>query len=75
MPLAAMAQNTISGTVSDAADGSPMVGVFVRVENADAAVSTDSEGRYRIAAKDGDVLIYSFLGKTEERRTVAGGVG
>lgn len=73
MPLAAMAQNTISGTVSDAADGSPMVGVFVRVENADAAVSTDSEGRYRIAAKDGDVLIYSFLGKTEERRTVAGG--
>jgi len=34
-------------------------------------VSTNSEGRYSIAAKTGDVLVFSCLGFTEQRMTVS----
>lgn len=70
LPLAAMAQNVISGTVSDAGDGSPLAGVFVNVEGTNVSAATDFEGRYRISAKKGDVLLFSLLGKIEERITI-----
>lgn len=70
LPMGVMAQNVISGTVSDAGDGTPLAGVFVNVEGSNISTSTDAEGRYRLSAGKGDVLVFSFIGKTEVKQEV-----
>ena len=70
LPIAALAQNAVMGVVSDATDGSPLAGVFVNVEGTSIATTTNFEGIYSISAKPGDVLIFNFLGKVEEKLTV-----
>ncbi len=52
------------GTVTDAADGSPVVGVAVTVENGTAAAVTGLKGDYTIKASQGQTLVFSFLGMT-----------
>jgi TonB-linked SusC/RagA family outer membrane protein len=59
------------GVVTDATDGSPMAGVSVRVQNTTTATLTDANGRYAIGAKAGDVLVFSFMGKSTQSATVA----
>ena len=53
---------TVRGTVTDAADGSPVVGVAVTVENGTAAAVTGLEGDYTIKASQGQTLVFSFPG-------------
>ena len=64
------AQIVVSGTVTDAIDGSPMPGVSVKVQNTTIATVTDVDGKYTISANPGDVLIFSFLGKVTQNITV-----
>jgi len=57
---------TVSGTVTDAASV-PLPGVNIQVKGSSSGTSTDFDGNYSISAKQGDVLIFSFLGfKTKE---------
>jgi TonB-linked SusC/RagA family outer membrane protein len=63
-------QVAVSGSVADAADGSPIAGVTVRVEGATTVTATDLEGRYSINANVGNVLVFSFVGKVSQRREV-----
>jgi len=57
---------TVSGTVTDASSV-PLPGVNIQVKGSSSGTSTDFDGNYKISAKQGDVLIFSFLGfKTKE---------
>jgi TonB-linked SusC/RagA family outer membrane protein len=59
---------SIKGVVSDA-DGS-LPGVSVTIEGTTTGVQTDFDGNYTINAKQGDVLVYNYLGYKTEQRTV-----
>lgn len=68
IPSNVWSQNVnISGTVS--ADGSPLVGVTVKVKGVTLGTITDVDGKYTLAVPNSQSIItYSFIGyKTEER--------
>jgi TonB-linked SusC/RagA family outer membrane protein len=59
----AMAQNrTISGTVTDADDGSPLPGVNVVVKGSTTGTVTDANGKYQIQIGEGTMLVFSYVG-------------
>ncbi|MFZ6009182.1 MAG: SusC/RagA family TonB-linked outer membrane protein [Bacteroidota bacterium] len=54
---------TVSGRVTNSADGSALPGVSVLVKGTTAGTTTDVDGRYAINAPDaGAVLVFSFIG-------------
>ena len=59
----ALAQQTVSGTVTDA-DGLPLPGATVVVKGTATATTADFDGIYSINAAIGDVLVISFVGYT-----------
>lgn len=69
-PLVHAQTLTIKGKVTDAADGSPMVGVSVYDPTGGDSALTDLDGNYFIKAKKGAVLEFSFLGMKEQKVTV-----
>ena len=52
---------TVQGTVSDP-DGEPLIGVSVRIKDANAGVVTDIDGNYTIRANNGQTLVFSYVG-------------
>lgn len=70
MYLAAGAQQIITGKVTSAENGEPVPGVTVTVRGTSTATQTDPEGNYEIAAAEGQVLVFSFLGLTTVTRTI-----
>lgn len=54
-------ERSISGVVSDAAG--PLPGVNVVVSGTKNGTQTDFDGKYSIKAKQGETLVFSFLGK------------
>ncbi|WP_299009027.1 MG2 domain-containing protein [uncultured Tenacibaculum sp.] len=57
----------ITGTVQD--ETGPLPGVTVLVKGTSFGTETDFDGKYSIKVKNGDVLVFSFVGmKTEERQ-------
>jgi TonB-linked SusC/RagA family outer membrane protein len=66
--IASFAQEqTISGTIRDAADNSPLPGVSVRLKGSRTGTSTNSSGMFTIKAAKNQVLVFTFLGyKTVE---------
>ncbi|WP_339712562.1 SusC/RagA family TonB-linked outer membrane protein [uncultured Kriegella sp.] len=61
---------TVSGTITDASDGSPLPGVNVLVQGTTNGSQTDFDGNYTIEASEGDVLVFSFLGMKSQSVTV-----
>lgn len=57
-------EKTIKGVVSD--DKGPLPGVNVLVKGSKTGVQTNFNGDYSIKANNGDVLIFSFLGMTDQ---------
>ena len=55
------AQTSISGVVKDA-KGVPIPGVSVLVKGTQKGLQTNGNGAFTIAAKSGDVLVFSFIG-------------
>lgn len=53
-------QQNVSGTVSDAL--APMPDVTVAVKGTNIQARTDANGRYAIAASNGDILVFSYIG-------------
>lgn len=52
----------VSGSVTSAETGQALPGVAIRVKNAQNFTATDAEGFYRIQARMGDTLVFSFVG-------------
>ena len=65
----ALAQQTVTGTVTDA-EGLPLPGAIVVVKGTSTATSADFDGNYSIAAANGDVLVVSYVGYSKAEVTV-----
>lgn len=63
---------TIRGTVTDES-GNPLAGVTVVVESTNKGTTTDVGGNYAIDARNGNTLVFSFIGMTSQKATVGGG--
>lgn len=55
-------QRTITGTISDADGGDPLIGANVVVKGTTTGTVTDFDGTYSISASPGDVLLISYVG-------------
>lgn len=70
LPANAQTLRTITGTVTDEL-GEPVISALVNVEGSTKAVYTDLDGHYSIQAKEGETLVFSFIGFIKESRKVA----
>jgi len=70
LSLAALAQNVITGKVTDSKDGTPVSGVTVSVKGTRTAVQTTADGTFRINAPAGSTLVFTSVGfGTQEMNT------
>ncbi len=69
LPLMMSAQTIITGNVKDDL-GEMLPGVSVMISGTTSGTATDFDGNYTIEAKQGDVLLFSFVGMTTATRTV-----
>lgn len=59
----AIAQRTVSGTVSSADDGSTVPGINVVLKGTTTGTTTDLDGNYRLSVpEEGGTLVFSFIG-------------
>ena len=66
-----LAQNTITGKVTDSKDGSPLGGVTVRVKEGGAAVVTKEDGTFQIRSlSKQSILVFSSIGFATEEVSV-----
>jgi TonB-linked SusC/RagA family outer membrane protein len=70
LTITAYAQNTVTGTVKDS-KGAAIPAVSILVKGSTQGVSTDAEGKFRIAAEKGSVLIFRYIGYTPQEVTIA----
>lgn len=61
IPLATLAQNKVSGRITNVKDDSPAVGVTVVVKGKNTATKTDGNGNFEITADKGDVLLFTSI--------------
>jgi len=67
----AFAQRTVTGQVTNATDGTPLLGVTVVVKGTTTGTNTDVNGRYSIQVpNDQAILQFSFIGFTPKEVTV-----
>lgn len=70
---AAAQQQDIRGTVTDAADGSPLPGANVSVPGTTIGTATDVDGQYSIQVpSDADSLMFSFVGYQTQTVAIQG---
>ncbi len=65
------AQQTVGGTVTDAASGEPLPGVNVIVKGTSRGVTSDFDGNYQISASQDEVLVFSYLGYSSQEIAVS----
>jgi iron complex outermembrane receptor protein len=72
--LIAQESNKVSGKVTDAKDGTPLVGVTVSVKGTQQATITNYDGTYSIAVsrKTATSLVFSYMGYTKQELAIAG---
>lgn len=67
----AMAQRTVSGTVTDAGDGSTLPGVNVVIKGSASGTVTDIDGKYSLSVPSDDaILVFSYVGYKAQEITV-----
>ena len=66
LSVAAMAQNVVTGKVTDSKDGSPVQGVTVAVKGTQVGTQTGADGSYRLTAPAGATLVFSSVGFTTQ---------
>lgn len=55
-------QHVVTGVVSDAKDGEPLIGCTVRIKGQSVATITDIDGNYVVEVGENDVLVFSYIG-------------
>ncbi|MCU0326987.1 MAG: SusC/RagA family TonB-linked outer membrane protein [Spirosomaceae bacterium] len=68
--ITTFAQKTVSGTVTDATDGSGLPGTTVTVKGSTKGTVTDAEGKFSVAAGEKDVLVFSGIGYVSQEVAV-----
>lgn len=70
----AVNSKTITGTVTDE-ESYPLPGVNIIIKGSPKGTQTDFDGKYSLEAKEGDILVFSYLGfKTQEKKVKKGTV-
>jgi len=64
--------HTVTGTVTEKDDGSPLPGVSVMVQGTKTGVQTDPQGRYSIKADNGQILVFTSVGFITKTMPVSG---
>lgn len=72
-PFMLLAQQRVSGKVTDQTTGNPLAGVSVQNRSSMATVVTDSSGSFSIAVTDSATLEFSYVGYTNKEQRVAAG--
>lgn len=73
LPAAMWAQRTISGTVTDAQTGEPLIGANILVVGFDKGTVTDLDGRYELEVPEGaTTLRFSYTGYQPQEVTIDG---
>ena len=72
VPVFAVAQQTVSGRVTDVLTSAGIPGVTVMVKGAETATQTDASGSYAIQAAATDTLVFRSLGYALQEVAVAG---
>src|SRR5690554_4183497 len=67
----ASALRPIEGRVYDQESGLPMEGVSIFVKGTKSQTASDSEGKYRLMADVGQVLVFAYVGYTPQEVTVS----
>lgn len=70
MVKVSLQEKEIEGKVTDA-NSLPLPGITILVKGSNKGTQTDFDGNYKINAKTGDVLVFSYLGMKTEERTVS----
>ncbi|MCM5662785.1 SusC/RagA family TonB-linked outer membrane protein [Galbibacter mesophilus] len=60
---------SVSGRVSDG-QGTPLPGVTIQVDGTSKGTTTDFDGNYTLAAAEGDVLVFTYIGMKAITKTV-----
>ncbi len=68
--LAFAQEKTITGTITDEATGETLPTANVVVKGTTTGTVTDFDGEYSLKVKEGDVLVFSFVGYSAQERTV-----
>ena len=61
LATAAVAQNAVTGKVTDASDGSGLPGVSIQVKGTNTGAQTDANGSFKISVPANATLIFSFV--------------
>ena len=70
LPLSVLAQSTLSGIVTETPSGLPLPGVNVVVQGSTTGASTDFDGKFQLSnVKQGDVIVFSYIGYKETKVT------
>ncbi len=73
LPTMLMAQQTnITGEITDAVTGEPLVGATVTIKGTIQGSVADTDGKYTLTADEDAVLVFSFVGYMEEEIPVNG---
>lgn len=68
--VSAQQKFSVSGVVTNATDGSPLLGVSVIVNGTTNGTSTDAAGKYTLNAPEGSTLVFSYIGMGSQEVTV-----
>ncbi|MFI2742118.1 SusC/RagA family TonB-linked outer membrane protein [Zhouia sp. PK063] len=63
---------SVSGTVTDGTDGTPIPGANILVKGSTTGTSTDFDGKFTIDAADDAILVISYIGYKTQEVPVAG---
>jgi TonB-linked SusC/RagA family outer membrane protein len=65
--IAVAQQKTITGTVTEAANGDPIIGANVQIKNTSVGTVTDIDGNFKLQVPDnGKTLVVSYIGFTPQ---------
>lgn len=66
---------TVTGVVTSATDGEPLIGVSVQVKETATGGITDVDGKYSVTAQQGQTLMFSYIGyQTQEIKVGASSI-
>ncbi len=72
VPIWSFGQTTVTGTVTEQSTSELLPGVNILIKGTTTGTATDFDGKYRINAKNGDILVFSYVGYNPVEITFAG---
>lgn len=67
-----IAQITVSGTITDADNGEPLIGANILIKGSSVGTVTDIDGNYSLDVSESDILVVSYTGYSSQEVPVAG---